>query len=50
MGLEVCVVGGRERVNGGVVLGDIIPDRVRVLEDAGRTGYGCLCVCACVAV
>ena len=48
MGLEVCVVGGRERVEGSVVLGDIILDSVGVLEDAVMTRYGCLCVCACV--
>ena len=46
MGLEVCVVGGRERVDGGVVLKDIILDGVEVLEDAVRTGCG-LFVCVC---
>jgi hypothetical protein len=48
VGLEVCVVGGRERVDGGVVLGDIILDSVGVLDDAVRTRCGCLCVCAYV--
>jgi hypothetical protein len=37
-------VGGRERVDGGVVLRDIILDGVGVLEDAVRTRCGCLCV------
>ena len=38
-------MGGRERVDGGVVLRDIILDGVEVLEDAVRTGCGCYCVC-----
>jgi hypothetical protein len=37
-------MGGRERVDGGVVLRDIIMDGVGVLEDTVRTGCGCLCV------
>jgi hypothetical protein len=47
VGLEVCVVGGRELVDGGVVLRDIILDGVGVLEDAVRTGCGWLFMCVC---
>jgi hypothetical protein len=48
VGLEVCVVGGREQVDGGVVLGDIILDSVGVLDNVVGTRCGCLCVCAYV--
>jgi hypothetical protein len=41
-------MGGRERVDGGVVLRDIILDGVEVLEDAVRTGCGWLVGCVCV--
>lgn len=42
VGLEVCVVGGRERVDGGVVLRDIILDGVGCGKD-----WVWLFVCVC---
>jgi hypothetical protein len=41
-------VGRRERVNGGVVLRDVILGGVEILEDVVKMGLCCLCVCVCV--
>jgi hypothetical protein len=42
-------VGRRERVNGGVVLRDIILDGVEILEDVAKMGLWLfVCVCVCV--